>query len=141
MRPLFNCPISLKIIHNIDIVRHNPKVSSQYLQWFPSNKLLHLWQTDSADIIPFKTPSAEKKLAALETQASKVNISQKVRHFCGIHIKCINITKKVRSLLMCFKKQWPGKGEFHVAPSWMPMNYRPYRPNTPQNIRINYHVV
>ena len=44
--------------------------------------------------IPFKMPSAEKQLAPPETQASKVNISQKVRPFCGIHIQCINVIKK-----------------------------------------------
>ena len=44
--------------------------------------------------ITFKKPSAEKNLALTQTQASKVNMSQKVRTFCGIHIKCINNTKK-----------------------------------------------
>ena len=38
-----------------------------------------------------KKPSAEKKLAPPERRASKVNIiSQKVRPFCGLHIKCIS---------------------------------------------------
>ena len=34
------------ITQNVDIVRHIPKVSSQCLEQFPSNKLLQLGQTE-----------------------------------------------------------------------------------------------
>ena len=58
--------------------------------------------------IPFKKPLAEKKLTPPETWALKVNISQKVPPFCGIHFKCINTTKKY--VLGWCEKQCPGRG-------------------------------
>ena len=59
--------------------------------------------------IPFKTLSAEKKLAPPETRVLKVNISQKIRPLCGIHIKCINITKST-PLVDAFQETMSSQG-------------------------------
>jgi len=78
----------------------------------------------------FKKPFAEKKLAFSERRASKVNISEKVRPFCGINIKCINnIIKKVRPLLMCFRNNVQGgaSANFHkYIPTIMILNKNCY---------------
>ena len=57
---------------------------------------------------PLKHPSAPKKIAPPALDASiKSKWPQEIRPVCGLHIKCISFTKKVRPLLMCFKKQCP----------------------------------
>ena len=56
----------------------------------------------------FKKPSAEKKLAPPEIQASKVNISQKVRPFCGIHIKFL-ISQKSTPFVDVFQETMSGE--------------------------------
>ena len=82
---------------------------SLYLEKF-STFLKNRYKLGKSNNIPFKKPSTEKKLNPPESQSSKVNTSHKVRPFCGLHIKCINITNTVHPLLMCFKKKWPGGG-------------------------------
>ena len=62
-----------------------PRVFSLYLKKMSISQSL---------IYPIKKPSAEKMLGPPEMQASKVDLSPKVRPFCGIHVECIHITKK-----------------------------------------------
>ena len=53
--------------------------------------------------ISFKKPLVVKNSIPLETPASKVNTSQKLRPLREIPIKCINITKKSMPLLDVFQ--------------------------------------